>query len=299
MTGEISALGCAFTWALSSVFTKSLAPRFHPLTLNLLRCLGASLVLWALIPFYPGIQSLYQAPAASVLFLVVSAVLGICLGDTVYIQGLKMINVTLAFPLAQSSMPVLTLIAAVLFLGERMTWSLGVGTALVIGGIYLIAVPRGPGPASPFSPNHQRRGMGIGWILMASVLWALSISLLKVGLQGVNLVMANGIRLPLACLVLIPLALGQRPAAPSSKPAVREIILGAFSGALSFGLGGFLFLAAIQYAGAGKAAVLTSCAPLFGLPLSALYLKERVTPRIQWGTGVVVTGIFFLLVAPL
>ena len=176
-----------------------------------------------------------------------------------------------------------------------MTWSLAVGTALVIGGIYLIAVPRGPGSGPPFFPNHQRRGMGIGWILMASVLWALSISLLKLGLQGVDLVMANGIRLPLACLVLVPLALFQRSAGPSSKPAVREIFLGAFSGALSFGLGGFLFLAAIHYAGAGKAAVLTSCAPLFGLPLSALYLKERVTRRVQWGTGVVVTGIFFLL----
>ena len=295
MTGEISALGCAFTWALSSVFTKSLAPRFHPLTLNLLRCLGASFVLWALIPFYPGIQSLYQAPAASVLFLVISALLGICLGDTIYIKGLKMINVTLAFPLAQSSMPVLTLIAAVLFLGERMTWSLAVGTALVIGGIYLIAVPHGAVPVSPFSPTHQRKGMGIGLILMASVLWTISISLLKLGLQGVNLVMANGIRLPLACLVLIPLALGQRQADLSSKPTAWEIFLGAFSGALSFGLGGFLFLVAIQYAGAGKAAVLTSCAPLFGLPLSALYLKEKVTARILWGTGLVVAGIFFLL----
>jgi len=295
LTGEISALGCAFTWALSSVFTKSLAPRFHPLTLNLLRCLGASFVLWALIPFYPGIQSLGQAPAASVIFLVISAVLGISLGDTIYIQGLKMINVTLAFPLAQSSMPVLTLIAAVLFLGERMTWSLAVGTALVIGGIYLIAVPHGSAPASPFSPTHQKKGRGISLILMAAALWSISISLLKPGLQGVNLVLANGIRLPLACLVLIPLALGQRRADPSSKPTAGEIFLGAFSGALSFGLGGLLFLVAIQHAGAGKAAVLTSCAPLFGLPLSARYLKERVTPRVLWGTGLVVMGIFFLL----
>jgi drug/metabolite transporter (DMT)-like permease len=63
MTGEISALGCGFTWAVSSVFTKSLSSRFHPLTLNLLRCLGASIVLWGLIPFYPGVKSLCQAPA--------------------------------------------------------------------------------------------------------------------------------------------------------------------------------------------------------------------------------------------
>jgi drug/metabolite transporter (DMT)-like permease len=241
------------------------------------------------------VQSLCEAPAASVIFLVVSALLGICLGDTIYIKGLKLINVTLAFPLAQSSMPVFTLIVAVLFLGERMTWSLAVGTSLVIGGIYLIAAPHGPHSASPVSPNRQRKGRGIGLILIASVLWTISISLLKLGLQGVNLVMANGIRLPVACLLLMALAFGQRQTGLSSKPRVREIFLGAFSGALSFGLGGFLFLVAIQYAGAGKAAVLTSCAPLFGLPLSALYLREGVTARILWGTGLVVVGIFFLL----
>ena len=295
MTGEISALGCAFTWALSSVLTKSLASRFHPLTLNLLRCLGAALVLWTLIPFYPGVQSLFQAPPASVLFLVISALLGICLGDTIYIKGLSMIPVTLAFPLAQSSMPVFTLIAAVLFLGERMSWSLAAGTVLVIGGIYLIAVPHEPASAPSVSPAHHRKGMGIGLILIASVLWTISISLLKLGLQGVNLVMANGIRLPVACLLLIPLAFGRKQAGIFSKPSARGIFLGAFSGALSFGLRGYLFLVAIQYAGAGKAAVLTSCAPLFGLPLSAIYFKERVTPRILWGTALVVAGIFFLL----
>jgi drug/metabolite transporter (DMT)-like permease len=76
---------------------------------------------------------------------------------------------------------------------------------------------------------------------------------------------------------------------------VSEKFLGALTGALSFGLGGFLFLVAIQYAGAGKAAVLTSCAPLFGLPLSIFCLKEKVTARILWGTSLVVAGIFFLV----
>jgi DME family drug/metabolite transporter len=155
LTGEISALACAFTWAMSSTLTKSLAPRFHPLTLNLLRCLGASFIIWALIPFYPGVQSLFQARPASVIFLIASALLGICVGDTIYIQALKIIPVTLAFPLAQASMPVFTLIAAVLFLGEPFTGGLAMGTALVIGGIYLIAGPQGPAAAFPRPPTQQ------------------------------------------------------------------------------------------------------------------------------------------------
>jgi drug/metabolite transporter (DMT)-like permease len=295
LIGELSALGCAFIWALSAVFTKSLAPKFHPLRLNLLRCLGASLLLWVLIPFYPGVPSLFQAPSTSLLYLGVSAFFGICLGDTIYIKGLNLINANLAFPLAQSSMPILTLVAAVLFLGERMSWSLGLGTALVIGGSYLIANPEGPGSSSRVVPPHSKKGLGIGLILIASLLWTLSISLLKMGLQGVNLVLANGVRLPLAALILAFLAGTKGPEARSLRPGFRDVCLGAFSGALSFGVGGILFLLAIQEAGAGKAAVLTSSAPLFGLPLSALYLKERTTPRIGCGTGLVVAGIFFLI----
>jgi drug/metabolite transporter (DMT)-like permease len=295
LTGELSALGCAFIWALSAVFTKSLAPKFHPLSLNLLRCLGASMVLWCLIPFYPGVQPLFHAPSSSLLYLGVSAFLGICLGDTIYIKGLNLINANLAFPLAQSSMPILTLAAAVLFLGEAMSWFLGMGTALVIGGSYLIANPEGPEASSRVVPAHPKKGLGIGLILIASVFWTLSISFLKLGLQGVNLVLANGVRLPLAALVLALLVGKRGREARSLQPGFRDVCLGAFSGALSFGLGGILFLLAIQYAGAGKAVVLTSCGPLFGLPLSALYLKERVTARICWGTGLVVFGIFFLI----
>ena len=295
MTGELSALGCAFIWALSAVFTKSLAPKFHPLSLNLLRCLGASILLWCLIPLYPGVPSLFQAPLISLLYLEISALLGICLGDTIYIKGLNLINANLAFPLAQSSMPLFTLAAAVLFLGETVTWFLGLGAVLVIGGSYLIANPEGPETSSCVVPPHPKKGLGIGLILIASVFWTISISLLKMGLQGVNLILANGVRLPLAALVLALLAWEKGQEARSLRPGFRDFCLGAFSGALSFGLGGILFLLAIQYAGAGKAAVLTSSAPVFGLPLSALYLKERVTARICWGTGLVVAGIFFLI----
>jgi drug/metabolite transporter (DMT)-like permease len=295
LTGELSALGCAFIWALSAVFTKSLAPKFHPLSLNFLRCLGASIVLWCLIPLYPGVQSLFQAPSLSLLYLGISALLGICLGDTIYIKGLNLINANLAFPLAQASMPVLTLAAAVLFLGETMSWSLALGTALVIGGVYLIANPEGSVTSSLFIPTRPKKRLGISLILIASVFWTISISLLKLGLQGVNLILANGVRLPLAALVLVLLVGKRGREARSLQPGFRDVCLGAFSGALSFGLGGILFLLAIQYAGVGKAVVLTSSGPLFGLPLSALYLKERVTARILWGTGLVVAGIIFLI----
>jgi drug/metabolite transporter (DMT)-like permease len=64
---------------------------------------------------------------------------------------------------------------------------------------------------------------------------------------------------------------------------------------VSYALGGLLFLQALLYSGAAKATVLTSAAPLFGLPLSLVFLKERVTKRIAVGTVLIILGIGFIV----
>jgi drug/metabolite transporter (DMT)-like permease len=295
LIGEISALGCALCWAASSTLTKSLAGKFEPMNLNLLRCVAASILLWGIIPFTPGTQALVQAPGASLFFLALSALIGIAVGDTLYIRGLRLINVTLAFPIAQSAMPLFTLGAAILLLGEKITWSLSVGTGLVLGGIYLITEPGRRRRHPLTNPPAEKRGTGISLVIFASLLWAISISLLKVGLEGVSLILANGVRLPLAALVLLFLILFQKTRTQPTTPKLGDVALGAITGILGFGLGGILFLQAIRYVGAAKATVLTSCAPLFGIPLSLVFLKERVTLTIVTGTIFIILGIGFIV----
>jgi drug/metabolite transporter (DMT)-like permease len=65
----------------------------------------------------------------------------------------------------------------------------------------------------------------------------------------------------------------------------------ALGGILGMGLGGLLYIAAVQDAGAGKAAILSATSPLFALPLAMLFLAERVTPRLMAGTLVSIVGI--------
>lgn len=263
----------------------------EPLTLNFIRCLGATFFLWALIPFHPGFAEALRLPAATLLFLVLSALLGVSVGDTLYIRGLRRIRVTLAFPIAQSATPLLTVGAAFLFLSEEFTRSFLIGTFLVLVGMYLMAVPEGPAVRFPGAGRENRR-RGIGLILTASLFWTASIALLKMGLKEAEPLLANGIRLPVSALALLPLAVREKSDPPGpQKIAPRLCLLGAFSGILGFGIGGVLFLTAIQQAGAGKAMVLTGCAPLFGLPISLFFLKERVTPRIVAGTILMVAGV--------
>jgi drug/metabolite transporter (DMT)-like permease len=60
---------------------------------------------------------------------------------------------------------------------------------------------------------------------------------------------------------------------------------------LGTGLGALLFVMAIQTAGAGRTAVLTSSSPLMALPFSILWLHERPSGWTLLGTLLTVSGI--------
>jgi drug/metabolite transporter (DMT)-like permease len=294
LIGEISALGAALCWAISSAMTKSLSGGVEPLSLNFIRCTGAALILWAILPFYPGLDGFRLVPAGAFFYLVISALLGMSIGDTLYIRGLRLIKITLAFPIAQAATPLLTVLVSVFFLAEEITKGFILGTALILSGIYLVAVPEGMTVRS-LGPPLGKRGTGIGLILIASLFWTGSIAFLKLGLQKVDPFLANGLRLPFSSLALLPWVFFEKSFTSESGSSKASLVfLGVLTGFLAFGLGGLLFLTAIQNAGAGKAIVLTSCAPLMGLPISVAFLKERVTRRILAGTTLVVVGMILV-----
>ncbi|HSR13386.1 MAG TPA: DMT family transporter [Thermodesulfobacteriota bacterium] len=294
MIGEISGLGAALCWAVSSTFSKSLAGRILPMNLNLLRCLAGSAFFFIAIPFSGGLEALTRVPAGAVVYLVASALVGMVVGDTIYFIGLRRVNVTIALPLSQSAMPLITLGFAVLFLGEAVTRSLLLGTALVLIGNYLVISP--PRNAAIVGKEEGAgKGAGLFMIVAAAGLWAVSIALLKVGLSGASPVVANTLRLPAATVAILFFVLLPRGSRPAVSTTPRDFLLGLATGVISFGIGGILFLLSIQHAGAGKAAVLTSCAPLFGLPFSVLYLKERADRKCVIGTALLVLGVVFLV----
>lgn len=66
------------------------------------------------------------------------------------------------------------------------------------------------------------------------------------------------------------------------------------AGVVGTGVGSLLFIYAVQEAGAGKTAVLSSISPLFALPLSVLFLGEKITRWLLLGTALAVVGIILL-----
>ena len=69
----------------------------------------------------------------------------------------------------------------------------------------------------------------------------------------------------------------------------------ALAGLIGTGVGSVLFIYAVEDLGAARTAFLTTSAPLFALPMGFLFLGERLTPRILFGTVATIGGIWLVL----
>ena len=291
MIGTVYALSAALVWAGSSAILKFLTTRIDTLSLNTLRLSVASLLLLALIPLSGRGAEFINIPLISLVYLITSSVIGLAIGDTVYIKSLQFLDVSRAFPIAQCSYIVFAMFLAVAFLGESLTWVTGLGIFFVLLGIYLIVLTR---KASAINSTPGRiSGKGVVLTLVVGALWASATTILKLGVMGIDPLVAAAIRMPSATIVLLSFSLSQRKrgALQLRKYGSRSLALALTSGLIDYSMGMVLFIMAIQSIGAGRTAVLASASPFFLLPFSVFILKEKLTGLTLIGIFIGVAGI--------
>jgi drug/metabolite transporter (DMT)-like permease len=107
-------------------------------------------------------------------------------------------------------------------------------------------------------------------------------------------VAAGALRTGGAATFLLPVLSARRAAEPQ-RPDFGNVASLIVAGIVAIGIGGLLYIAAVQEAGAGRTAILTSTMPLFTLPLAVVFLRERVTPRVVAGTITCIAGIWLIV----
>lgn len=283
------ALISALLWAMASVLLAIGAKRLPVLQLNLIRCIISTGFFWILLPFYGGVKALATIPPASWVWLAVSVLGLLVVGDTLYFRSLDLAGVSWAMPVASIN-PLWAVVLAALFVGEPLSWTLLGGTLLTVAGIILVS--RSTDGAAAQDPNHRPgRRAGLFLALGASAVWAVGQVALKPATAGVEAVVANSVRQPMALLILLGVNLFRgnwREIRTLDRKGWAIISVASFVGG---GLSSLLFVVAVQLAGAGRTAVLTSTAPMMALPLSMVLLRERPTRWTLVGTLLTVVGI--------
>jgi drug/metabolite transporter, DME family len=289
LSGELIALFSALLWAIASVLLAMGARRLHVLPLNLIRCVVSTAFFWALLPFYGGLNAVAQIPPSAWVWMVLSVLGLLVVGDTLYFRAMDLAGVSWAMPVASIN-PLWAVLLAALFLGEPLTWNLLAGALLVVAGIALVS--RTGGELAAGKPIDKRaRRTGLLLALAVSVLWAIGLVALKPATAGMHSVVANSVRQPMGLLMLLGLNLlrGQwRDLRALDKKSWAIILIASFVGT---GIGTLFFIMAIQIVGAGHTAVLTSVAPLMAVPFSMVWLRERPSRWTLVGTLLTTVGI--------
>jgi drug/metabolite transporter (DMT)-like permease len=246
-----------------------------------------AVALIALVVFSGRSGDILQTPLFPILMVIASGILSNTAGDTIYIQSLSYLDVSISYPISQSAFPVLTLIVAIFFLNESFTWLNILGAVFVIAGIIMIV------RNNKQTVAHKNTGKGVVLALVAAVLWAAGSITLKIGLTQVDTFVAAAIRVVISAMLLTTVAFS-RPTPDRLKLRTygkRNLILVASAGLLTYGVGAIGYVTAMHLIGAGKTVLLSASAPVFLLPLSVLILKERLSLLALVGVFVAVAGI--------
>ena len=305
MSGEFYAIACAFFWALSSTLLKSQTRKVEVISLAAWRTVPGVLIYVSLLFLSGRAQDVLHLPPRSTALVVGSTFLGLGLGDLLYLRSMKLIGLARAIPLS-ATYPFFTVILALLFLDEALHWTIIGGAVLITGGAYLLAFPRGtrrmgsttaqtaanPSSSSERIPTPPEMDLGgVGLALAAAVCWAVSTVMMRLGLGGVHLVVANSIRLMVVLVALFAVLVRRGEVGRIREHGLRPLAVALLAGTIGTGLGTYTFQSALERAGAAKTSILTSTTPLFGVPFS-LVLGEKLTSRMLLGTVLTMVGVW-------
>jgi drug/metabolite transporter (DMT)-like permease len=198
--------------------------------------------------------------------------------------------------LLMSLAPVLATLLAWIFLAETLNVGQVIGIFITVGGIGWVVMDRDKRRVTPAENANYLWGVMFG--LGAATGQAIGLITAKKGLTGdFPALSGNLIRMISASIVMWGFTLARGRVGFTVRrfldqpKAAANIIGGAFFGPF---LGVWLSLVAVQLTQIGVASTLMALAPIFLLPVSYLFFKERFGWRAVVGTLIAVTGVALL-----
>lgn len=291
--GEFIGLVCALIWALNGLILRTQSYKIPPALMNAIRCGVASVLFWILLPFESSPLSFLQVPLREWALLIGSVIVGIVIGDTLYLSAIKELGVSRPLALV-GTYPLTTLLFEQLLLRHPVSRMFVLGSCLVVVGVICLSF-RSRGEGSTFEGRPVRVRLGVFLSLSASLLWGLSTVMLQPAIVHLTAIQANSIRMPLVALMLYLTRYWTGPVVSLRQVDRRSLLIVAGTGILGMGLGSFLFLMAIDLVGPAKTATLSSASPIFGMTMAVIFLKEELTFRVVLGVALCMAGVWLVL----
>jgi drug/metabolite transporter (DMT)-like permease len=288
LIGILSALGSAISWAAGSILFMRIGQTVTPFGMTLGKGI-VSLFLLGIVLSFTGFDSIAGGPLA-LLFL--SGILGIAMGDTFFfaaLQDLGPIMLIIFFMLGQ----ILTALLAIFILGEIPSLQAWIGIVITLAGIAIVLWTKIINDEE--KQATRIRGLILG--LLSMLCMAFSTIIAKQALATVSTIGATFIRMAAGTLGMATFGYATKRLGGWLSPLIRDMkMMGFFITSVAVvTFGGFwLSLVSIKYIDVAIANTLGATEPLFVVPLSIFFLKERVTASTIAGTIVTVLGVMLI-----
>ncbi len=295
MIGEFAALGAALCWTVAAVLYKRALAATTPLSANTLRCIGTSLILVLFLAFIGKIRVLTDLPIQAVFLACASGVVGLGLGDTLYMLSLKIIGVSRAVPIT-CTYPLFSLVWAYLLAGENITVQILLGAVTIVLGIWLLSREAKNASVKAWRKLHVK---GLAFALSTAIAWSISISMINLAVRETSSLeyayAINTVRILAVALSLLILTLASRNEA-FIKAEWKTTAMLLTGGLIAVGLGWFLLTFSFTKIPEAQAVPISSTTPLFSTLAGIAFLHEKVTAKVALGSIFIVVGIFLVFI---
>lgn len=292
LAADAAALAAALAWAAGTLIATAPVHAIGPFAFNRWRMAMVAVALAAVTTAGGGWSTLN---ISSVGWLVLSAAIGMALGDCLLFYGLSRLGPRRNSVVYATNAPI-TAVLGWLVLGQPLTWSAGLGIVLVTGGV-MLAVAQRAGETHAWEAVQGRLGIGIAFALGAALCQATgTIAAFPAMRSGTDPLAAATVRAIAAAVLSYALrATTGEWAAARQSPTMRDLALTALNAAVALGLGMTLIMVALAHGDAGIVATLSAMSPVLILPMLWVILRRRPAATGWAGALIAVAGVALIV----
>ncbi|MEM3672670.1 MAG: DMT family transporter [Candidatus Bathyarchaeia archaeon] len=293
--GEMAALGAALCWTVSAVLYKKALLNVKPVAVNIVRCTSTSLILLIFLALASKLEILAVLTSKALILACISGLIGLGLGDTLYLASLKMIGVVKTVPIT-CTYPLFSLLWATLLGGEIISLQIITGVIIIVLGIWLLGQDK---QRKHVEVARKILVKGIALAVLTAITWSISISMVNMTVKEASnfdhALAVNTIRVVITAVFLLVLApIGDREFS-FLKIRKETFLASSVGGVASLGLGWFFLTYSFAVKTPESRAVpISSITPLFSMLSGIIFLHEKVTKQNVLGSMLIVAGIFLV-----
>ena len=283
----VFAFGSALFAGLTSILAKCGIRKTDSDAATAIRTFVVLIFSWIMVLIAGSAPTITNLGAKTWIFLVLS---GLATGASwlCYFRALQLGDVNKVVPIDKSS-TILTILLALIFLGEKITWLKGAAIVLICAGTFLMIEKKAA------DGEKKEKKSWLIYAMLSAVFASLTSILGKIGIEGVESNLGTAIRTGVVLIMawLIVFIKGKQHTLKSIPK--KELLFICLSG-IATGGSWLCYYKALQDGLASVVVPIDKLSILVSIAFSAIVFKERLSKKAAAGLVLIVAGTLMMLI---